>query len=727
MCNLEGADTLSRLIRSPGRSLVLSGAPIPLSSVFLAQAVLAYSPLSGSSIREFDMWPRLSEPVSTSARMPASSPLHPGSSPSVARALAAGLNSQKPVSAAFVSRMEVDSSMPELISFAPIDAALPHPPTVVSPLSAATVLPCGVTPLPANWQEGRNQRGHAFIIDHTNKKVTLSEPRSNSVLTTVAPTLAEDLPTSTVTHAPTPASTLSLAEHGSDTLVGVSVSAAPVSWLEVDSSMPELISLSAPSASSPLRTRMASDLAATDMEVDSPLPVPASALAVRKAPPSTRPEGPPAPSPFTYRDPYLNPLLMELIKTGSVISTMLADKALKRLQKAARCYRFDVPSEILFFKRDLDSVWSMVPTPGQRKEIATRAHLTGHFQQHSTVERLTRQFRVWWPAIEEDVARVVGTCGPCCLRLPSPAVHHPAIALAIPGIHLRIAMDLLLGLPRTSRGHMGILVIMEYLSKFVMLYVIQSKTAEEIAAKVLNYIGIFGPPQEILSDQGGEFVNGVLEKLCSSLGIEKRVTAAYSPATNGAVERFNRTLMRSLETLAADHPDDWDLSVDFVAMAYRTRVHSATKFTPFELTFGRPANLFTSHHHILTADSSTTESLLGRAYEIQELVEGTLPRVVADLVPYQAQQMVTQNNAVPVRLLPLPIGSLAYIFNNLRQKKMQARYKGPYKVAGVTQHGLYILANRSGQHLNVAASSMQLSSHCCISSSTNLLFIFKCS
>ena len=50
---------------------------------------------------------------------------------------------------------------------------------------------------------------------------------------------------------------------------------------------------------------------------------------------------------------------------------------------------------------------------------------------------------------------------------------------------------------------MGILVIMEYLSKFVMLYVIQSKTAEEIAAKFLNYNGIFGPPQEILSDQGG--------------------------------------------------------------------------------------------------------------------------------------------------------------------------------------------------------------------------------
>ena len=291
-------------------------------------------------------------------------------------------------------------------------------------------------------------------------------------------------------------------------------------------------------------------------------------------------------------------------------------------------------------------------------EIVTRAHLLGHYQQHTTVERLTRAYRVWWPTLGEDVSQVIGTCAPCGLRLPSAAVHHPAIALEIPGIHHRIAMDLLLGLPVTSRGNLGILVITEYLSKFIMVYPIQSKTAEEIASKVINYVGIFGPPHELLSDKGGEFVNGILDKICANLGIEKRVTASYSPATNGAVERLNRTLMRSLETHAADHPSDWDLSLDWVAMAYRTREHSATNRTPFELTFGRPANLFSSIHPIMAADSSVPESLLNRAYEIQQLVESTIPKVVADLLPYQERQRATQDKAVEVRTEPLPIGAV---------------------------------------------------------------------
>ena len=177
--NLEGADTLSRLICSADTPLVQSGPPIPTSSVFLAQAVLSYSPLSCSSIREFDMWSRLPETESTGAHMPASFPLHTGSSLSVARVLATGLNLQTSVSAALASAVEANPSMPELNSFAPSATVLPHPPTVVSPPTAVTVLPRGDTALPANWQEGRNQCGRTFYIDHTNKRVTLSEPRSN--------------------------------------------------------------------------------------------------------------------------------------------------------------------------------------------------------------------------------------------------------------------------------------------------------------------------------------------------------------------------------------------------------------------------------------------------------------------------------------------------------------------------------------------------------------------
>ena len=402
--------------------------------------------------------------------------------------------------------------------------------------------------------------------------------------------------------------------------------------------------------------------------------------------------------PFRFRDPFRNPDLLALIKSDTIPSSSAT--LIRKLKVIAANYKWD--SEMLFSKRSPDNEWLWVPLLAQRTTFVARSHLLGHFGQISTVLRLLRGFKVWWPSISEDVAAYISTCAACVTRLPSPAVHHPAIALPIPGIFHRVAMDLTLGLPLTERGNIGILCIMEYLTKFPVLYAIKSKTAEETAGHLLNFFAMYGPSHEILSDQGGEFVNSVVKALCNNLGVEKRVTSSYSPSTNGMIERFNRTLLRSLETHAANHPTDWDLSLDYVALAYRTNVHAATGTTPFELMFGRPANSFSTPRPVLTADSCISESLLGRAEEIKHLVESTLPDKVKVLEDYQTRQMATQNKAAPVRLLPLEEGAVVYRRNNQHQKKMDCRFLGPFRVKEVTLNGLYKLVNRHGSLLKKA-------------------------
>ena len=44
-----------------------------------------------------------------------------------------------------------------------------------------------------------------------------------------------------------------------------------------------------------------------------------------------------------------------------------------------------------------------------------------------------------------------------------------------------------------------------------------------------------GSKQVIISDNGGEFKNGVLEEACEQLGIEHRTVASHSPQTNGFI------------------------------------------------------------------------------------------------------------------------------------------------------------------------------------------------
>ena len=55
-------------------------------------------------------------------------------------------------------------------------------------------------------------------------------------------------------------------------------------------------------------------------------------------------------------------------------------------------------------------------------------------------------------------------------------------------------------------------------------------------------------------------------------------------------------------------------------MAYRTRIHSVTNFTPFELMFGRKMNQFEDWS---SSNDDEVAAILNRSREIKELFENT--------------------------------------------------------------------------------------------------------
>ena len=62
-------------------------------------------------------------------------------------------------------------------------------------------------------------------------------------------------------------------------------------------------------------------------------------------------------------------------------------------------------------------------------------------------------------------------------------------------------------------------------TKYIMVYPICSKGAEEIAVRLLEYIGVFGPPKIILSDQDTEFNNEVVDEVVKAVDAEHRITS----------------------------------------------------------------------------------------------------------------------------------------------------------------------------------------------------------
>ncbi len=102
-------------------------------------------------------------------------------------------------------------------------------------------------------------------------------------------------------------------------------------------------------------------------------------------------------------------------------------------------------------------------------------------------------------------------------------------------------------------------------------------------------MGVFqhtGIPNELLSDQGSQFMGRVVTKTCELLNIKKLKTTAYHPQTNGALERWHATLKGMLRKFD-DSSETWDKLLKYCLLVCRAMPHAATGFSPYELVHGR--------------------------------------------------------------------------------------------------------------------------------------------
>ncbi|CAF1031511.1 unnamed protein product [Brachionus calyciflorus] len=177
----------------------------------------------------------------------------------------------------------------------------------------------------------------------------------------------------------------------------------------------------------------------------------------------------------------------------------------------------------------------------------------------------------------------------------------------------------------------------EYLTKFPYAKQIRSKTATEIADNLWEFICLFGPPKVVLYDQGKEFNNAVVDNLIQRVGAEHFVTSAYHPRTNGQVERFNGELVKCLRRHCEQNPEDWPKWVPYVLLAYRTRIHSSTFYSPFELMFGRKMNGFENWSSV--GIEFQNDALEDRVKEIKNLMKEGYPNALENIKKSKEKQL----------------------------------------------------------------------------------------
>ena len=119
-------------------------------------------------------------------------------------------------------------------------------------------------------------------------------------------------------------------------------------------------------------------------------------------------------------------------------------------------------------------------------------------------------------------------------------------------------MDFITDLPPSIKSRVRILLIItDWLSKGVILIPMLLISAPAVAmAFIKRYVPYHGFLKAIINNKETQFTSTIWAILYKTLGIKHRLSLAYHPETDGAIERANRIIqpyLRAYTTFSQDN------------------------------------------------------------------------------------------------------------------------------------------------------------------------------
>ena len=122
----------------------------------------------------------------------------------------------------------------------------------------------------------------------------------------------------------------------------------------------------------------------------------------------------------------------------------------------------------------------------------------------------------------------------------------------------RVSMDFITHLPKTRQGYDAMLVIVDYLTKMMILRPTHSTAPVVDTAKrfVDAIIRAHSLPRVIVSDRDTRFTSGFWREVFKIMGTSLAMSSRFHPQTDGQTERANRSIEEMLPAYVGKRHSD---------------------------------------------------------------------------------------------------------------------------------------------------------------------------
>ncbi|KAI0995426.1 hypothetical protein K3495_g12752 [Podosphaera aphanis] len=250
----------------------------------------------------------------------------------------------------------------------------------------------------------------------------------------------------------------------------------------------------------------------------------------------------------------------------------------------AEC-ELDSRGALKFRERLIIPTWEPLQTALIQR--AHDSHITGQPGRDSTFAILRRDFH--WPGMSQMVRRFCrncDVCGRCHLwREKRKGLLKP---LPVPErFYGELSIDFMTELPqKTSEDPRYLMVICDRLLKSMTLEAMTTMDADRCAETFVQcHFRFHGFPKFITSDRGSNWTSDFWTRLCQLVKIERRLSTAFHPETDGTTERANQEVQAYLRAFVTYAQYDWPKLLPMAMPAINNRENS-TRISPFFLTHG---------------------------------------------------------------------------------------------------------------------------------------------